>query len=1100
MDSAVYDTDKILTSFEDGTFRRVYGSTRTISLTEIITQLHEFVSWLNTTVIPYCNLEIESFDAEQRAQFFQIADFARDRLARVKDVRDPAKRCNPYMIRCSKCGELVKIDCWESIQQHEHFEQVLSNQNSVLDLQPPVQVEGVGTASGCTCAVTLPTKFKFRFSVGYFPEVVRFFYITREFKNDTVYINGVSYYTLRIIDDDMCSCLICDTIVGRKSVVSHIEGKRHTANKVSASLPNVEVFHKQWMSQELAFQVHQLYFVPFNKYYTLCELCTCSYVAYTSLKDHLLDKRHKKLILEQFKTYRNVAILKMQAQLYGEEVEAIEPDNGQTDEIASISPIKSSIVNGYINENTCNNCLTFTPQSPMRFDFVIHYHSNLERLLYGNHQFSGKTKMKNGSELHLILSHNATDCACLLCCCKFALKLTKEHLEGAKHFKKANDSQCVDNLEAYHRYWIGQEVEYQAHQVYFLPSSANSATCQLCKNLNVFYDLIHHHLKDKCHKQQVLQENSQQSDLLVLQRKVYQTNSNNFDLLINDVEQPDAVVHDLVEIPSTSANGTRKLSENSNEKSDSESEDEPSDTENDQPQTDAKPVTKEDVEHKIVKSFDGNSQNELHNLIEHRHWADFDRGMRITQTHVECLVCKVKLAKEREQILLHVMLTSHKVNVGNKKKTKFYCEICNTHIHREPTWLYHIRADRHKDRCQKLGSSRQLKLTEYECTTCQLVIFGDDMSIMRHRMTRQGKGKRSKKITLNQKVKNLLVSEKFITQEANRLVKEAKEVLQNQAKVNECCCAIKAALTELYPHCAVYPFGSQVSGLGNKHSDLDLFVDLDDMYFGEKNQDSRNQVRYVTDVMKVFVKKPKLFRDLNPIASARTPIVQVYHVPTQLDCDLSFRHGLSVENTKYLRLCIELQPTIQQLILILKQWLVCTKLTGHITTYSLSMMVIFFYQSLGYLTAVHKLKYLAPGASLIIDGWGVINFDSFTPEAIRPHINLCEKSLKELLVDFFLYYSKFNYEKDVICPLLGHTIIKSLFSEDAQVTGLPLEMSIYVRKVSENTTEHFRSESAMCIQDPFDLSHNLTKGCSAGIVNKLKQLCGLTHTFLTTGK
>lgn len=66
---------------------------------------------------------------------------------------------------------------------------------------------------------------------------------------------------------------------------------------------------------------------------------------------------------------------------------------------------------------------------------------------------------------------------------------------------------------------------------------------------------------------------------------------------------------------------------------------------------------------------------------------------------------------------------------------------------------------------------------------------------------------------------------------------------------------------------------------------------------------------------------------------------------------------------------------------------------------------------------------------------------------------------------------------------------------------LPPEMESYVRKLkTENEPEFFRALSSFCIQDPFDLSHNLTKACAAYIVTKLKTLCELTVKHLETIK
>lgn len=165
------------------------------------------------------------------------------------------------------------------------------------------------------------------------------------------------------------------------------------------------------------------------------------------------------------------------------------------------------------------------------------------------------------------------------------------------------------------------------------------------------------------------------------------------------------------------------------------------------------------------------------------------------------------------------------------------------------------------------------------------------------------------------------------------------------------------------------------------------------MYEGLKAQESHSQEKFVYTAAKIFRRRKREFQDVNPIATARTPIVQVFHISSGLDCDLSFRHGLSVENTKFLRynfylykyytrsvlhimlliiafflrLCIELQPHTQSLILLLKRWLDFCKLE-YITTYALSMMVIFHFQTLGYLVPVHELNKFNSNEVRIIDG------------------------------------------------------------------------------------------------------------------------------------
>lgn len=43
------------------------------------------------------------------------------------------------------------------------------------------------------------------------------------------------------------------------------------------------------------------------------------------------------------------------------------------------------------------------------------------------------------------------------------------------------------------------------------------------------------------------------------------------------------------------------------------------------------------------------------------------------------------------------------------------------------------------------------------------------------------------------------------------------------------------------------------------------------------------------------------FKNIEKICDARVPIVKFYHIPTKLNCDLSFKSGLSTQNTKLIK-------------------------------------------------------------------------------------------------------------------------------------------------------------------------------------------------------
>lgn len=97
--------------------------------------------------------------------------------------------------------------------------------------------------------------------------------------------------------------------------------------------------------------------------------------------------------------------------------------------------------------------------------------------------------------------------------------------------------------------------------------------------------------------------------------------------------------------------------------------------------------------------------------------------------------------------------------------------------------------------------------------------------------------------------------------------------------------------------------------------------------------------------------------------------------------------------------------------------------------------------------------------------------------------------------------NNFDLPVKVVCPLLGSPFPKQLFIDEPMGKNLPLEMARYTYKLhTDPEPEYFRALSPLCIQDPFDLSHNLTKACQPNTVQKLKAYCDLSYKHLDAMK
>jgi len=102
-----------------------------------------------------------------------------------------------------------------------------------------------------------------------------------------------------------------------------------------------------------------------------------------------------------------------------------------------------------------------------------------------------------------------------------------------------------------------------------------------------------------------------------------------------------------------------------------------------------------------------------------------------------------------------------------------------------------------------------------------------------------------------------------------------------------------------------------------------------------------------------------------------------------------------------------------------------------------------------------------------------------------------DRNFEELLFGFFRYYSEFDYKNDIICPLLGEVLQKSTFWNHIDMK----ELKPYINHIKHPIDRHTEKKperfliTALCVQDPFDLSHNITNGMNTHKLEKFRKAC-----------
>ena len=94
------------------------------------------------------------------------------------------------------------------------------------------------------------------------------------------------------------------------------------------------------------------------------------------------------------------------------------------------------------------------------------------------------------------------------------------------------------------------------------------------------------------------------------------------------------------------------------------------------------------------------------------------------------------------------------------------------------------------------------------------------------------------------------------------------------------------------------------------------------------------------------------------------------------------------------------------------------------------------------------------------------------------------QSLKELMLGFFEFLAKFDYGVDVMCVLTGEVVPRWRF---LRPETLPEHQSMLGAAMQEGLTLYV--ESVMCVQDPFEMCHNTTRGMSSKTLMELTDMC-----------
>lgn len=279
-------------------------------------------------------------------------------------------------------------------------------------------------------------------------------------------------------------------------------------------------------------------------------------------------------------------------------------------------------------------------------------------------------------------------------------------------------------------------------------------------------------------------------------------------------------------------------------------------------------------------------------------------------------------------------------------------------------------------------------------------------------------------------------------------------------------------------------FGSCVNGFGMKDADVDMCLQVPT----ESHDEAAQVVEKLAEAIRTYfpdagddadLDDPNVdsnaikHSDILALTHARVPIVKIHRMPRRLRgiaCDVCVNNLLAVVNTQLLKDYASIDPRLSQLAFCVKHWARRRKVNstyhGTLSSYCYVIMCIYYLQTRKppILPCLQDERMLKPTFSATINGITCSYHKGVSILAGFGSAN--SQSVSELLTGFFDYWAyRHDYSRDVASIRVGTAITK---------------------QSKEWTTRVGKDRHLICVEDPFDLSHDLGRTVDRNSIGVLR--------------